>query len=155
MNTFVTVKYTYIFYCNKNKYIRSDNGALTRWRHHVDKGLHNPHSRHVKPQLVESCVCSQRACVCSVTHTRLPGVRQTADAKTLPTTSHQVCLLLLYVLATSKATYQDGRSDPSGRATRVTQRSQQGCMLEGAGSFLPQEKVCRKYRDLVAPESNV
>ena len=32
----------YIFHSNKTKYILPNDGALTRWRHHANKCLHNP-----------------------------------------------------------------------------------------------------------------
>ena len=35
-------KYVYISVTNVNIYLYSNDGALTRWRHHVNKGLHNP-----------------------------------------------------------------------------------------------------------------
>ena len=31
-----------IYYDNKGKYIRSNDGALTRWRRHVINSLHSP-----------------------------------------------------------------------------------------------------------------
>ena len=43
---YIYVIYIYIFIHiyngNKSKYTRSNAGALTRWRHLVSKGLHNP-----------------------------------------------------------------------------------------------------------------
>ena len=33
--------YIYIYKGNKSKYIRLSDGALTRWRHHMNKSLHN------------------------------------------------------------------------------------------------------------------
>ena len=48
----VIIQYIYIYlYDNfklcssKSKYIPASDGALTRWRHHVNKGLHN----HIEP----------------------------------------------------------------------------------------------------------
>ena len=42
----------YILCSSKSKYIYSNNGTLTWWRHHVNKDLHNP----IKPSMYHPAV---------------------------------------------------------------------------------------------------
>ena len=37
---YICDKYTH--YCNKSKYIHPNDGTVTWWHHHMNKGLHNP-----------------------------------------------------------------------------------------------------------------
>ena len=58
MFIFLTAKYIFIYniyYGNKEKYISSNDGILTLWRHHTNKNVHNL----IKPHIysVVSCVC--------------------------------------------------------------------------------------------------